>query len=272
MSSPTEISATQLCRRVGLPDTPVLVDLRPDEEFDLDSRLLPAARREAFDDLPQWAARYRGAPLVVYCQHGLERSQGAAAWLRHLGIHAQSLAGGFEAWREDGRILLRHARLPAFTAAGHTLWVTKARPKIDRIACPWLIRRFVDREAAFLFVSPSEVDAVAERFHATAFDVDGAFWSHRDERCTFDVMLEEFGLADIALSRLATIVRGADTDRLDLAPQSAGLLAISLGYSRMHRDDLQQLEAAMNCYDALYRWCRDASTETHQWPGPRSNR
>jgi len=121
-----------------------------------------------------------------------------------------------------------------------------------------------------LFVAAAEVPAVADRFQATAFDIDGVFWSHRGERCTFDTMLEEFGLASAALDRLATIVRGADTARLDLAPQAAGLLAASLGLSRMYRDDLDQLTAGLALYDAFYRWCRDATEETHNWPsGPK---
>ena len=144
--------------------------------------------------------------------------------------------------------------------------MTRARPKIDRIACPWLIRRFVDPRAVFLFVAPAEVDGVAERFDATPFDIEDVFWSHRGELCTFDVMVEEFGLATEPLLRLATIVRGADTARLDLAPEAPGLLAASLGLSRMYADDLEQLEAGMLLYDAFYRWCRDATDETHNWP------
>ncbi len=139
---------------------------------------------------------------------------------------------------------------------------------MDRIACPWLIRRFIDPAAVFLFVAPAEVADVANRFGATAFDIDGAFWSHRGELCTFDVMLDEFGLHTPALDRLAAIVRGADTARLDLAPQSAGLLAASLGLSRMHKDDLAQLDAGLALYDAFYRWSRDAVEETHNWPSP----
>ena len=127
---------------------------------------------------------------------------------------------------------------------------------------------FVDPAAVFLFVAPSEVPAVADRFGATPFDVEGVFWSHRGELCTFDVMLEEFGLNAGPLAALAPIVRGADTARRDLAPQAAGLLAASLGLSRMHRDDLEQLQAAMGLYDAFYRWARDATAETHNWPSP----
>jgi hypothetical protein len=141
--------------------------------------------------------------------------------------------------------------------------VTRARPKVVRVACPWLIRRFVDPEAAFLFVAPSEVAAVAARFGATPFDAGVGDWDDRDGLCTFDVMLEGFGLRTKALSRLALIVRGADTDQPGLAPQAAGLLAFSLGLSRTHRDDLAQVDAAMPLYDALYRWCRDGTGETH---------
>ena len=162
--------------------------------------------------------------------------------------------------------LVTTSRLPPRAAASHTVWVTRARPKVDRIACPWLIRRFVDASAVFLFVAASEVTAVAERFVATPFDIDDVFWSHRGGRCTFDTMIEEFGLKSDALDRLATIVRAADTGRLDLVPQAAGFLAASLGLSRMYRDDLAQLEAGMPLYDAFYRWCRDASEERHNWP------
>jgi len=138
------------------------------------------------------------------------------------------------------------------------------------MACPWLIRRFVDPRAQFLFVAPAEVLAVAEKFDAEPFDIEDVFWSHRGEFCTFDTMVEEFQLNIPALQQLAVIIRGADTDRHELAPQSAGLLAASLGLSRMYRDDMEQIDAGMMIYDAFYRWARDASTETHDWPQPGS--
>ena len=141
-----------------------------------------------------------------------------------------------------------------------------ARAAEDRPHRLSLIRRFVDPAAVFLFVAPPEVQGVAERFAAAPFDVEGVFWSHRGERCTFDTMIEEFSLGTEPLKRLATIVRAADTARLDLAPEAAGLLAASLGLSRMHVDDLDQLEAGLALYDAFYRWCRDATEETHNWP------
>jgi len=266
MPSPNEITVSQLGRLIGQPDAPTLLDVRTDAHVDTDPRSLPTARRCDPDTVGQWAEAFRGQRVVVACERGLKLSQGVAAWLRHEGVEAESLEGGYEAWRDAAGLLLDPAKLPPRDARGRTIWVTRARPKIDRIACPWLIRRFIDPNAVFLFVSASEVIATAERFGATPFDIDDQFWSHRGERCTFDAMLEEFGLTSEPLLRLATIVRAADTARLDLAPEAAGLLAASLGFSRMYRDDLAQLNAAMPLYDALYRWSRDATDETHNWP------
>ena len=148
-------------------------------------------------------------------------------------------------------------------------WVTREHAKVDRIACPWLIRRFIDSDARFLFVAPTEVAAVAERFGAVPFDIEGVELSHRGDLCSFDAILDDFGLRTEALDRLATVIRGADTDRHDLAPQAAGLLALSVGLSRMHKDDLAQLDAGMGLYDALYRWARDGFAEGHDWPAGR---
>jgi len=269
MPSPTEISVAQLSRIIGLPGAPMLVDVRPCDDGGSGRHLLPTARQMKSQTVATWAHNFSGRRVIVYCQDGGNVSQGTAAWLRHAGIDAQTLEGGFEAWRKADQPHLCTDRLPERDEAGRTTWVTRARPKIIRIACPWLIRRFIDPQAAFLFVAPSEVMPVAKRFQATPFDVRGAFWDDRGDRCTFDVMIEEFALGSDALARLAVIVRGADTGRLDLTPQSSGLLAASLGYSRMYRDDLAQLEAAMPLYDAFYRWCRDASDETHTWHSKR---
>ena len=149
-------------------------------------------------------------------------------------------------------------------------WITRERPKIDRVACPWLIRRFIDPDAEFLFVPPSEVTAVAERTGAIPFDVEGVELSHEGPRCSFDAFLAKYGLADPDLERLAVIVRGADTERLDLAPQAAGLLAISLGLSRNFADDQEQLRHGFVVYDALYSWSRYARGERHTWNPQRS--
>jgi rhodanese-related sulfurtransferase len=269
MPSPTEISVSQLARLVGQANAPTIVDVRTDGDYAEDPRLIPGSLRRNAQDAATWAHDFAGSNVVVICQRGMKLSQGAAAWLRHEGIAAETLAGGFEGWQASALPLVNTSKLPPRDGAGRTVWVTRARPKIDRIACPWLIRRFVDPKAVFLFVAPSEVMAVADRFGATPFDVDDVFWSHRGELCTFDIMLSEFGLNEPPLQRLAAIVRGADTARLDLAPEAAGLLAVSLGYSRMFKEDLAQLDAAMAIYDAMYRWARDASDETHNWPTPR---
>lgn len=144
-------------------------------------------------------------------------------------------------------------------------WVTRERPKIDRIACPWLIARFIDRDAEFLYVPAGEVAATAARTGAIPYDVPGVKFTHVGERCSFDAFVAEHRLDAPGLDLLADIVRGADTDRLDLAPQSAGLLAISLGMGRLFADDHELLRHGMTLYDALYAWCRDLRGERHAW-------
>ncbi|HJP59386.1 MAG TPA: chromate resistance protein ChrB domain-containing protein [Gemmatimonadaceae bacterium] len=144
-------------------------------------------------------------------------------------------------------------------------WVTRERPKIDRVACPWLVSRFIDNEAEFLFVPAGDVKAVAQRTGAIPYDVEGVELSHEGPLCSFDAFLTKYQLEDRSLQALATIVRGADTDRLDIAPQCAGLLAVSLGLSRLYADDHEQLQHGFVIYDALYAWLREARDETHTW-------
>ena len=266
MSAINSISPDKLARLIGTSMTPALIDVRTDEDFAADPRLVPSALRRSHVGVSDWACELSGRSAIIICQKGSKLSQGTAAWLRHEGVAAESLDGGAMAWAAAGLPMVPEDKLPPRDDQGRTLWVTRARPKVDRIACPWLIRRFVDPNAVFLFVSPSEVSGVAECVGASPFDVEGVFWSHRGELCTFDVMVEELGISGLeALKRLALIVRGADTARPEIAPQAAGLLAVSLGLSRMYNDDLAQLEAGMGLYDALYRWCRDAVDETHDW-------
>jgi hypothetical protein len=207
-------------------------------------------------------ARLNGRSAIIVCQKGIKLSQGMMAWLRSEGVDAQYLKGGNYGWRD----LKGAPRVPAARIDESALWVTRHRPKIDRIACPWLIRRFVNPDARFLFVSPAEVMGVADRYNATPFDVEDVFWSHRGDLCSFDIMIKEFGLETESLQRLAKVIRAADTNAHDLAPEAAGLLAVSVGLSRMHRDDVTQLDAGMVLYDALYRWARDGFDEGHDWP------
>ncbi len=266
MSSPATISSDKLARLIGTAHMPALIDVRSEEDFAADPRLIPGAIRRNHEDAAEWGEEFSGRSAIVVCLRGQKLAQGTAAWLRHVHVEAEALEGGFEGWKAARLPLVPASKLATRDARGRTVWVTRARPKIDRIACPWLIRRFVDPNAVFLFVAPADVVGVGERFGAVPFDIENAFWSHRGERCTFDVMVEEFGLATPALLRLATMVRAADTARLDLSPEAPGLLAASLGLSRMYDDDLEQLEAGIALYDAFYRWCRDATGETHNWP------
>mgnify|MGYP003571219026 CR=1 FL=1 len=266
MPDQTLMSPQELFDRLGTAGAPRVIDARIEEDLAADPRRVPAALDRPGLAAAGWAGDFAGEEVVVYCERGLKISQGAAAWLRHSGARAMVLEGGFQGWISAGLPLVPQDRLPPRDSRGRTLWVTRARPKIDRLACPWLIRRFVDPAAVFLFVAPEEVSAVAGRFGATPFDIEGVFWSHRGERCSFDAMVEEFGLGTEAMLRLATVVRGADTGRLELAPEAAGLLAASLGLSQTFTDDLAQLEAGMALYDAFYRWARDAAAETHNWP------
>jgi len=266
MPSPNEITPTQLKRLIGTPGAPMLIDMRIDEDFDDDPRMIPGSVRHAHTDLRALVERAADSRVVIYCQKGRKISQGAAAVLRNDGIQAEVLEGGQFAWRDANLPMLKASAFPPLDEQGRTIWVTRHRPKIDRIACPWLVRRFIDPHAQFLFVPPQDVALVADKFGATPFDVEDVPFSHRGEMCSFDTFLDAFELSIPALDTMATIVRGADTDRHDLAPEAAGLLAFSLGLSRMYRDDLEQLEAGMTFYDALYRWARDGQDEGHDWP------
>lgn len=262
------ISSDKFARLIGIPSGPVVIDVRPEDEFTSEPLLIPGSLRRSAADIGIWADGFRGRSAVIVCRDGGSLSQGVAARLRHEGVSAEALEDGVAGWAAAGLPMVPETVLPPRDAEGRTIWVTRGRPKVDRIACPWLIRRFVDPRAIFLFVAPSEVESVAERFAAVSFDIEGEniVWSHRGECCTFDVMVEAFGLGGYGpLTRLAAIVRGADTGRPDLVPEAAGLLAASLGLSRMFADDQEQLEAGMLLYDAFFRWCRDATDETHNW-------
>lgn len=257
------IAAEQLAGLIGTPRSPILLDVRSEADFSAEPLLIPGARRANVDAIESLTPALRGHPVVTICQHGHRLSQGAGAWLRHAGIAAGYLEGGFDAWTQGLHPTIDSLKMPDRDTLGRTVWVTQSLPNIDRIACPWLVRRFIDPSAVFLYVATSDVVGVSDRFGSTPYDIEGVFWSHRGELCTFDVMIAEFGIEIPALGRLARIVRGADTARLDIEPEAAGLLAASRGLSHMFTDDLEQLDAGLVLYDALYRWARDASEETH---------
>ena len=266
------ISVDELRNRIGTTEAPLIFDVRRRELFDMAPRILPTARWRQHTTFGEWAG---GLPpsvsVVCYCTHGHNVSQLAVAALRAGGIDARTLAGGIEEWQEAGGPTILKAALPGRDEDRASRWVTRIRPKIDRIACPWLIRRFIDREAEFLFVEPAYVREVAGELGAIAYDVDGVELSHVGPNCTFDTLIDRFGLADPALEYLRLVVRGADTARLDLAPEAAGLLAVSLGISAAAgSDDHSAVERGIDVYDALYAWRRRAATETHNWPASRA--
>ena len=256
---------SDLYRLLGNPHCPLLIDVRRQAAYDADACMLPGALRVPPEEIAHWAAPTHARNIVAYCVHGHEVSQAAAATLRARGFHAAYLEGGIELWREMGMPLLRKSQAFGVPADRPTRWVTRARPKIDRIACPWLVRRFIDPRAEFLYVPAVDVFETAMREHAVAYDIDGAPLEHDDDLCSFDAFLKAFDLHDPALDDLATIVRGADTGHPQLTPQSAGLLAISLGLSNNYPDDHEMLAHGMVIYDALYAWCRHVRDEKHSW-------
>jgi rhodanese-related sulfurtransferase len=264
------ITPQDLSARIGTPDCPPVIAVTRRPKFIEEGRRIAGSlwRDHMQTDLwgPQLASK---EPVVVYCLHGHNVSQIAAARLNACGIAAAHLEGGIDAYEAAGGLVLRqHGPGMALALEQPTVWVTRRRPKIDRIACPWLIRRFIDPQAVFHFVDAEWVVDIAKEIGGIPFDIDGVHYSHRGDQCTFDALLDDFAIAEPALRHLARIVRGADTARLDLEPQCAGLLAMSLGLSATHDYDRVQLEAGMALCDALYGWCRHARGETRNWPNP----
>jgi len=258
------ITPATLRMLVGTRRAPLIVDVRRPDAFAADPRLIAGALRRPPDTVDAWVTGLRSGRLVVaYCVHGHEVSQGVARKLRALGIDACYLEGGITEWHAIDGPTARGDLLARLAGDGCSRWVTRERPKIDRIACPWLVRRFIDPLAEFAYVAEAEVRTHAQSARAIPYDVPGVPFSHRGERCTFDTLLEDFDLRDPALGALAEIVRGADTARLDLAKESAGLLAMSLGLSVLFPDDHEMLDEGMSMYDALYAWLRWAQDEKH---------
>jgi rhodanese-related sulfurtransferase len=255
------ISPPELYLLLGTASAPVLADVRHSEEFDGDDALIVSAVHQTPESASQWLSDLPlGRRVVVYCDDGREVSPGIAETLASAGIRAAYLTDGIAGWRNQQLPIRRKSSGPT------NQWVTRERPKIDRIACPWLIRRFIDPRAEFLYVPPCDVLSVADKTGAIPFDIEGVKYAHDGDRCSFDTILRIYGIADFALDRLAAIVRGADTSRHDLAPQCGGLFAISLGLSANFPNDHEMLARGMVMYDALYVWCRSLQAETHNWP------
>jgi rhodanese-related sulfurtransferase len=240
----------------------VFYDVRRRPRYEESGETIPGAPWRDPNEVEAWGGHLsRDRTVVVACVHGHEVSQGAAAALKARGLDARFLEGGVEGWRQAGLPLVRQAP-PAKGSA----WITREKPKIDRIACPWLVRRFYDSTARFLYVPADRVLAEAEKTGAIPYDVPGVEMSHDGELCSFDVMIRRLNLKEPALADLAVIVRGADTGRPELSPVAPGLLAVSLGLSAMYADDHEMLGHGMVMYDALYAWLLKARGETHGWP------
>jgi rhodanese-related sulfurtransferase len=245
------ISSSELYARLGTASAPLLLDVRRDQAFNEDGGLVIGALRRPPGDIDRWSRDLiPGRPVVAYCVHGHEVSQGVAASLSRAGIEAVYLEGGIAGWKERGLPTRRNL------GAVEAKWVTREHPKIDRIACPWLISRFINPLAAFLYVPADQVISVAKREEATPYDVNDVQFGHVGDHCSFDAIVKAFEIKDPALDHLATIVRGADTSRPDLTPQCEGLLAISYGLSANFPDDHEMLRHGLVMYDALYTWCR----------------
>jgi rhodanese-related sulfurtransferase len=263
------ISPQQLWSRIGTANAPTIIDVRRRDIHAAAPGMLPTAVWREPESFAQWVpALTPEQPILLVCRHGHQLSQMVAADLRQRGISAQVLEGGYQAWSDAGLPLVAKSALDLFAPASPSLWVTRRRPKIDRVACPWLIRRFIDRHARILYVDPSEVANTAKDTGAIPFDIEGVEISHEGERCSFDTMLKLFGLeSEPNLARLALIVRGADTARPDLAAESAGLHAVSLGLSALAGDDDHgMLRHGFIVYDAMFAWLRFAAEERHNWP------
>jgi rhodanese-related sulfurtransferase len=255
MTLDAAIKPLELQQRLASFPPPVLIDVRRPQAFVDDPTVIPGALRRLPDDVDAWAdALEPWRDVVVYCVRGHEVGKSVAAALHSRGLDTHYLEGGLEAWRAAG--------LPTRPHAAPTRWVTRERPKIDRIACPWFIRRFIDPSAEFFYVPSAEVRAFAAANDATAYDVPGVTYTHVGPECSFDAFVRLHGLRDAALGRLATIVRGADTASLHLAAESAGLLGVSRGLSALFADDHAMLKWGMLVYDALYESCRTAPMQT----------
>jgi rhodanese-related sulfurtransferase len=262
---PSSLSSAALFARLGLPDSPVIFDVREETDFVARGRLIPGALRGDPDQVGAWGKtlpRTRG--VVAYCKHGGKTSACVADALNAMGYPAFILEGGIEAWIGAGHPTVK-ARAD-LSVPGASRWVTRERPKIDRLACPWLVRRFIDPRASFFYTPAHQVRAESQALHAEPYDIADVTFSHRGARCSFDAFLDEFDLHDPVIDQVADIVRAADTGELGQAREAPGLLAISLGMSANVRDDIVLLEQAMSVYDALYAWCKTARNETHSWP------
>ena len=259
------ISATELWQHFILARSVRIFDVRRAQALSADSRFLPGARWRSHLAANDWAEGLPEEQLIVLnCMHGHNVSQIATAQLREAGYNARTLRGGVDGWVHAGLPTVGQSRFCP-VAAPPSIWITRIYPKIDRVACPWLIKRFIDPDARILFAEPDWVTDIAKELGAISFDTPGADIEHDGDFCSFDTLLRELDLSDPALAALAVIVRGADTDHNELAPEAAGLLAVMLGNSLIGETDHDVMRLGFPVYDALYARLVLAEHETHGW-------
>jgi rhodanese-related sulfurtransferase len=249
---PPSISPPDLANVIGTAAAPIVVDVRSMADLIAIDRLILGAIHRPEDEVEHlWRALPAKRSIVVCDLSGGQRSWTVAEALQRFGVDASYLMDGFAGWYDRGLPTRRNINTPL------DKWVTREHPKIDRIACPWLVSRFVNPLGEFIYVPPNDVLAVAKQSGAIPYDIKGVEFGHVGDRCSFDAIVRILDIKDPALDHLATIVRGADTSQPELAPQCEGLLAISYGLSANFPDDHEMLKHGMVIYDALYTWCRN---------------
>lgn len=257
------VSARTIYAQLGLNHAPTLIDVRPASDIERVPRMIPGAMHVEFHLIEQWLRKRQPQTLCIYSSAAHE-IEVLAHTLSNSGANVSVLQGGIDDWMSSALPTIRVRE--DLGVPGKSQWVTRERPKIDRIACPWLIRRFIDPLATFHYVPAQRVRSDASALGAQPYDIPDVTFSHRGARCSFDAFLDEFELHDPILDELACIVRAADTATLEQSREAPGLLAISLGLSASIDNDQLLLETAMLVYDALYTWCKTARDEPHSWP------
>ena len=256
MPAPNSISIEALSREIGTRSAPVLIDVCIDEDYELDPRLIPTATRLPHKDIRSWAENFHAQELVVICQKGLKLSMGAAAFLRSESINARYLIGGNHAWRDAGLPLIP-AKQFSLDHTQPSLWVTRSDGDTDAMTCTWLIRRFVDTKAKFLFVEAEQVEAVAEKYDAIPFAIPDVFWSAEGDNSAFDKMLREFDLDTKPLQQLASLIKMPDQEGSSDLTQINGLRVALAGSGEVFNEEIARLDARLLIYDSYYMWLRN---------------
>jgi rhodanese-related sulfurtransferase len=257
------VSARSVYEQLGLHRAPTLIDVRSAKEIERVPRMIPGAMHVESHSIEPWLRKRQHQTITLYSNSKHDIGSLASA-ISNEGVRVCVLEGGLDAWIDSELPTIRVRQ--ELGVPGRSQWVTRERPKIDRIACPWLVRRFIDPLATFHYVPAQRVRTDADVLGAQPYDIPDVTFSHRGPRCSFDAFLDEFELHDPILDELARIVRAADTATLEQSREAPGLLAISLGLSASIADDQLLLEEAMLIYDALYAWCKTARDEPHSWP------